>query len=253
MTYSIELDNCSIAFTHSAGQLREVLTSVSLTISPGEFVVLIGPSGCGKTTVLNTVAGFVPVSDGTVKVNGRMPDPASGKVGYILQEYALFPWRTVYQNIAFGLEIRGVALSERKERIDHYLRMMKLSNYAHHYPRQLSGGMKQRVAIARTLVVDPAILLMDEPFGALDAQTREELQDELLRIHVQTGKTIIFVTHSIEEGVYLGNRVVVLRGSPSTIVRVLETNRPPSDREFRVADQFFRSCKLLREALADGR
>lgn len=252
MKHSIELENCSVVFAHFDGQRREVLASVSLTVSPGEFVILIGPSGCGKTTVLNIVAGLVPVSEGIVRVNGRAPDPASGKIGYILQEYALFPWRTVYQNIAFGLEIRGVASSQRKERIDHYLRMMKLSNYAHLYPHQLSGGMKQRVAIARTLVVDPEILLMDEPFGALDAQTREELQDEMLRIHMQTGKTIIFVTHSIEEGVYLGNRVVVLRGSPSKIVRIFETKRPPSDRQFRVADQFFQSCKLLREALADG-
>jgi NitT/TauT family transport system ATP-binding protein len=245
----IDLADCSVVFEDTAGNQRTVLRKVTLDVAAGEFLVLIGPSGCGKTTLLNVVAGLVPVSSGSVKIDGAAPNPAGGLIGYMFQEYALFPWRTVFRNIEFGLEVRNVAPSERAEKVRHYLDMMRLSPYADHYPSQLSGGMKQRVALARTLVVDPTVLLMDEPFGALDAQTREELQDEILRIHAATGKTIVFVTHSIEESVYLGDRVVVLRGSPSSVVQILRTGRPALDRQFRMADQFFDSCKRLRETI----
>lgn len=249
---AIRLTDCSVAFADPKKGQRTVLNSFSLDVAQGEFLVLIGPSGCGKTTVLNVMAGLTTLAHGSVLINGERPNPAGGLIGYMFQDYGLFPWRTVARNIEFGLEVRRVPAEQRAERVAHFLRVMRLVDYTNYYPNQLSGGMRQRVALARTLVVDPSILLMDEPFAALDAQTREDLQDELLRIHAETGKTIVFVTHSIEEGVYLGDRVVVLRGSPSKIVRIVETPRQSLQENFRISDSFFVSCKVLREALTHG-
>lgn len=248
----IEMRNCDVAFGSNARAKQQILNSFSLDVSRGEFVVLVGPSGCGKTTVLNVMAGLVPLSAGTVTVSGSKPDPSRGSIGYMFQEYGLFPWRTVSQNIAFGLEIKRQNAAERRDRVEHFLGMMRLIKHADHYPHQISGGMRQRVALARTLIVNPSVLLMDEPFGALDPQTREELQDELRRIHAETNKTVVFVTHSIDEAIYLGDRVVVLKDSPTRIVQIIERDRKEIDTDFRISDRFFQSCKTLRAALSHG-
>lgn len=204
------------------------LKDIDLSIGKGEFVCLLGPSGCGKSTLLNAVAGFSNPTTGTISVEGRTISAPGPDRGMVFQEYALFPWMTVAQNVAFGLEIKGMARADIKIRVDELLLMLKLSDFRDRFPKDLSGGMRQRVAIARVLALDPPVLLMDEPFGALDSLTRRSLQDELLRIWSQMKKTIIFVTHSIEESIYLADRIVVMTYRPGTIkadVRV-EIPRP---------------------------
>ncbi len=195
------------------------LKDIDLEISPGEFVCLLGPSGCGKSTLLNAIAGFSLPTSGTLEVSGKPVTAPGPDRGMVFQEYALFPWMTVEANIAFGLDIRGTGSEEKARIVDDLLDMLGLKEFRHRFPKDLSGGMRQRVAIARVLALDPPIMLMDEPFGALDALTRRSLQDELLRIWRSVGKTIVFVTHSIEEAVYLGSRVVILTYRPGTIKR----------------------------------
>ena len=187
------------------------LKDIDLSIGKGEFVCLLGPSGCGKSTLLNAVAGFSNPTAGTITVEGRTISAPGPDRGMVFQEYALFPWMTVAQNVAFGLEIKGMARADIRTRVDELLVMLKLADFRDRFPKDLSGGMRQRVAIARVLALDPPVLLMDEPFGALDSLTRRSLQDELLRIWAQMKKTIIFVTHSIEESIYLADRIVVMK------------------------------------------
>jgi NitT/TauT family transport system ATP-binding protein len=194
---------------------------IDLDVARGEFVVLVGPSGCGKSTLLDLLGGLTTPSDGTILLDG---EPVSGPGldrGIVFQQYALLPWRTALGNIEFGLEATGVPRRERAERAKTFLDLVGLTGFENRHPHELSGGMKQRVAIARSLAYDPAVLLMDEPFAALDAQTRESLQDELLRIWERTGKTIVFITHSIDEAVYLGQRVAVLTSRPGRIKQVV--------------------------------
>ena len=221
---------------------REViaLRDIQLDIAPGEFVCLLGPSGCGKSTLLNAIAGFAPPTGGRITTghNGMavpVSEPGPDR-GMVFQEYALFPWMTVGQNIAFGLEIQQRPKAEIRAKVDELLAMLRLTEFRDRFPKDLSGGMRQRVAIARVLALDSPILLMDEPFGALDALTRRSLQDELLRIWQQFGKTIIFVTHSIEESIYLADRIVVMTYRPGTVKRdvTVEMPRPrdPSDPAF---------------------
>jgi NitT/TauT family transport system ATP-binding protein len=207
---------------------REVvaLKDIDLTINAGEFVCLLGPSGCGKSTLLNAIAGFALPSAGTIDALGQAVREPGPDRGMVFQEYALFPWMSVARNIAFGLEIKGWPKAEIKERVDSLLEMLRLTEFRERYPKDLSGGMRQRVAIARVLALDPPIMLMDEPFGALDALTRRSLQDELLRIWQATGKTIVFVTHSIEESIYLADRVVVMTYRPGTIKADLALDLP---------------------------
>lgn len=193
------------------------LKDIDLSIGKGEFVCLLGPSGCGKSTLLNAVAGFSNPTTGAITVDGRAISEPGPDRGMVFQEYALFPWMTVQQNVAFGLEIKGMARADINTRVDDLLLMLKLSDFRDRFPKDLSGGMRQRVAIARVLALDPPVLLMDEPFGALDSLTRRSLQDELLRIWAQMKKTIIFVTHSIEESIYLADRIVVMTYRPGTI------------------------------------
>jgi NitT/TauT family transport system ATP-binding protein len=195
------------------------LRDIQLEIAKGEFVCLLGPSGCGKSTLLNAVAGFSPPSAGTIRVEDRVITAPGPDRGMVFQEYALFPWMTVAQNIAFGLEIQNRPKDEIAARVTQLLDMLKLGDFRDRYPKDLSGGMRQRVAIARVLAIDSPILLMDEPFGALDALTRRNLQDELLRIWAEFGKTILFVTHSIEESIYLADRIVVMTYRPGTVKR----------------------------------
>ena len=195
------------------------LKDISLEVAAGEFVCLLGPSGCGKSTLLNAVAGFTTV-EGEITANGTPVTAPHPDRGMVFQEYALFPWMTVRKNIAFGLEMRGEAGIDA--RVGQLLDQMHLAEFAERFPKDLSGGMRQRAAIARLLALDSPILLMDEPFGALDALTRRNLQDELLRIWIGTRKTVLFVTHSIEEALYLADRIVVMTPRPGRIEKVID-------------------------------
>lgn len=208
--------------THDVVALKDI----NLEIPAGQFVCLLGPSGCGKSTLLNAVAGFVPPSSGTIDVNGIPVSGPGPDRGMVFQEYALFPWMTVGQNIAFGLEIQKVGQAAIKERVGALLAMLHLTDFRDRFPKDLSGGMRQRVAIARVLALDSPIMLMDEPFGALDALTRRNLQDELLKIWESLGKTILFVTHSIEESIYLADRIVVMTYRPGTVKRDMLVDIP---------------------------
>ncbi|MFI6362328.1 ABC transporter ATP-binding protein [Nocardia sp. NPDC050630] len=198
------------------------IEDISLELRDGEFLVLVGPSGSGKSTLLDLLGGLSKPSAGRILLDGK---PISGPGldrGIVFQQYALLPWRTARANIEFGLEAKGVRRRERRKIADEYLELVGLAGFGDRYPHELSGGMKQRVAIARSLAFDPEVLLMDEPFAALDAQTRESLQDELLRIWRATGKTILFITHGIDEAVYLGQRVAVLTSRPGRVKAVID-------------------------------
>ena len=212
------------------------LQDIDLAIEAGEFVCLLGPSGCGKSTLLNAVAGFAPPSSGEIVVEGRPVNAPGPDRGMVFQEYALFPWMTVAQNIAFGLEIQKKSKAEIEPTVNQLLDLLHLKDFRDRFPKDLSGGMRQRVAIARILALDSPIMLMDEPFGALDALTRRNLQDELLRIWEKLGKTILFVTHSIEESIYLADRIVVMTYRPGTVKRdqrvALPRPRDPSSADF---------------------
>ncbi|HEX7624294.1 MAG TPA: ABC transporter ATP-binding protein [Anaeromyxobacteraceae bacterium] len=217
---------------------REVLAldGIDLTIAPGELVCLLGPSGCGKSTLLNAIAGFAAPTAGTLLANGRPVAGPGPDRAMVFQEYALFPWMTVEANVAFGLELKGEPRAARRARVEELLRQLALWEFRDRYPKDLSGGMRQRVAIARVLAIDPPMLLMDEPFGALDALTRRNLQDELLRIWSALRKTIVFVTHGIEEAIYLADRVVVMTYRPGRVKRIvpvaLERPRDTASPEF---------------------
>ncbi len=207
-------------------QIFSALQNVSLTVNKGEFLTIVGPSGCGKSTLLDLIAGLALPTSGELFIDGkRITKPALDR-GIVMQGYALFPWRTVRHNVEFGLEVKGVPKKDRQEISDRFLKLVNLSGFADRYPYELSGGMKQRVAIARALAYDPEVLLMDEPFAAVDAQTRETLQDELLRIWEETRKTIIFVTHSIDEAVALADRVAVMSANPGTIKEIVKVGLP---------------------------
>ena len=202
------------------------LRDIHLDIPEGQFVCLLGPSGCGKSTLLNAVAGFSLPSSGVITVDGKTITGPGPDRGMVFQEYALFPWMTVEQNIGFGLEIKQMDKAEIQKRVDALLAMLGLGDFRSRFPKDLSGGMRQRVAIARVLALDSPIMLMDEPFGALDALTRRNLQDELLRIWAELKKTIIFVTHSIEEAIYLADRIVVMTYRPGTVKRDILVDLP---------------------------
>ena len=199
------------------GREMPVLDVASFAAREGEFITIIGPSGCGKSTLLHIMGGFIPAEAGTIKVYGSPVNGPGPDRGMMFQEFALFPWKTVAGNVAWGLEAQGFEKSKIEETVRRYLEIMGLAEFRNHYPAEISGGMKQRAALARVLAFDPKVLLMDEPFGALDAQTRETMQEEVTRIWERTRKTIVFVTHDIEEAVYLGDRVVVLSARPGRI------------------------------------
>jgi NitT/TauT family transport system ATP-binding protein len=226
-TSHITIRGVNKVFTTAGGPLV-ALQDINLEIPPGQFTCLLGPSGCGKSTLLNAVAGFALPSSGSIVANGRAVTGPGPERGMVFQEYALFPWMTVEQNIGFGLEIKGMPAPQIRARVADLLTMLSLSDFRQRFPKDLSGGMRQRVAIARVLALDSPIMLMDEPFGALDALTRRNLQDELLRIWAELKKTIIFVTHSIEEAIYLADRIVVMTYRPGTVKRdmVVELARP---------------------------
>jgi NitT/TauT family transport system ATP-binding protein len=225
MTAHIVIDNVSKVFDGD-GRRMVALQDISLEIPHGQFVCLLGPSGCGKSTLLNAIAGFAPPSSGRVLADGVPVAGPGPERGMVFQEYALFPWMTVEQNVGFGLEIKGMPRAQIAARVGELLKLLSLEDFAKRYPKDLSGGMRQRVAIARVLALDSPILLMDEPFGALDALTRRNLQDELLRLWAELKKTVIFVTHSIEEAIYLADRIVVMTYRPGTIKRDILVDLP---------------------------
>jgi len=216
------------------------LKDISLEVKKGEFVALVGPSGCGKSTLLDILAGLANSTTGTAFIDGKpITGPALDR-GIVFQGYALFPWRSVQQNVEFGLEIKQAPKARRKETSSHFINLVGLKGFEDRYPHELSGGMKQRAAIARALAYDPEVLLMDEPFAAVDAQTRETLQDELLRIWDATKKTIVFVTHSIEEAVFLADRVAVMTPNPGTVSGIIPIDllRPRQNSGIRSSPEF---------------
>jgi NitT/TauT family transport system ATP-binding protein len=205
------------------------LDDVSLQVGPREFVALLGPSGCGKSTLLYLVGGFLPTEKGTIRVEGAPVAGPGPDRGIVFQHFALFPWKTVRANVSYGLEKAGVERAERERRAQQFIDLVGLSGFEESYPSQLSGGMKQRAALARTLAIDPKILLMDEPFGALDAQTRSLMQGELIAIWQRSPKTVIFVTHDVQEAVYLAQRIVVMSARPGRVKAVVDSNVDRSD------------------------
>jgi NitT/TauT family transport system ATP-binding protein len=235
MSAAIQIQGVSQIFS---GQARQIvaLQQIDLQIPPGQFVCLLGPSGCGKSTLLNAIAGFVQPTSGSITCAGQAVLAPGPERGMVFQEYALFPWMTVQQNVGFGLEIKGMAKADIRQRVSQLLQQLNLQEFAQRFPKDLSGGMRQRVAIARVLALDSPVMLMDEPFGALDALTRRNLQDELLRLWAELKKTIVFVTHSIEEAIYLADRIIVMTYRPGTIKRDLSIDLPrlrdPASNEF---------------------
>ena len=228
---NLSLRDISKTFTSEKGEKIESLSSINLDIENEEFVCLLGPSGCGKTTLLRIIAGLDYPNTGRVELAGKVIDRPNPQLAMIFQEYSLYPWRTVVANIGFGLELRKVPAQERHSIIQKYVEIVGLEGFENSYPYELSGGMRQRAAVARALAVDPSILLMDEPFGALDAQTRNMLQQELLSIWEKTKKTILFVTHSVDEAVFLADRIVVLTPRPGRICEIISVDSPrPRDR-----------------------
>jgi sulfonate transport system ATP-binding protein len=221
----LEVRNLSKLYT-TEGKTMEALKQINLDIKENEFICFIGPSGCGKTTLLRIIAGLEEPSSGGIYLNGDLIKGPGPERGMVFQEYSLFPWRTVLDNVAFGPELQGVHKDERYERARQYIRMVDLERFEARFPHELSGGMKQRVAIARALVNDPKAILMDEPFGALDAQTRNIMQSELLRIWEKEKKTVVFVTHSVDEAIYLADRIVILSARPGSIKDIIEIDLP---------------------------
>jgi NitT/TauT family transport system ATP-binding protein len=225
MTIALEVAGLRKTFAKD-GKAIHILDVERFTAREGEFITIIGPSGCGKSTLLHMMGGFIGADAGEIRVYGQQVKEPGPDRGMMFQEFALFPWKTVAGNVAWGLETQGAPRAKIDEVVAKYLEMTGLADFRNHYPAELSGGMKQRVALARVLAFDPKVLLMDEPFGALDAQTRETMQEEVTRLWERTGKTIVFVTHDIEEAVYLGDRVVVLTARPGRIREEVKIDLP---------------------------
>jgi NitT/TauT family transport system ATP-binding protein len=220
----ILFDHVSKIFPRNGGDFT-VLEDVCFSVGEREFVAIVGPSGCGKTTLLRIVAGLDRPSLGSVRVGGRRVAGPGPDRAVVFQQFALFPWKTVRENIAFGLKCKNVSRRERDRVVERYLNLLGMAGTEESYPHQLSGGMQQRVAIARSYAIDPEVLLMDEPFGALDAQTRTVMQEELIRISRVSPRTVLFVTHSVEEAVYLADRVVVLSRNPGRVVEIIDVRQ----------------------------
>ena len=218
----IVIEGLSKTYNEGTASAVEAIRDVDLDIEAGEFVTIVGPSGCGKSTLMEIVAGLIPKSSGSVRISDDEVTGPRQEIGVVFQEYSLFPWRTVQRNAEFGLEVMGVNGEERRDRAKEMLDLVGLEGFEDAHPDELSGGMQQRVAIARTLAADPDILLMDEPFGALDEQTRMYMGEELLRIWAETDKTVIFITHSLQESVLLSDRVAVMSDRPGQIREIID-------------------------------
>jgi NitT/TauT family transport system ATP-binding protein len=248
----IAIDRLSKTFDTARGSRHLALIDVSLEVAQGAFVSILGPSGCGKSTLLYMVGGFIAPSTGTVQVNGRPVTGPGRDRGPVFQEFALFPWKTVLGNVRYGLDQQGMPGPQAEARARALIAKVRLGGYESFYPKELSGGMKQRVAIARTLAYEPAILLMDEPFGALDAHTRTRLQNDLLDIWERDRKTVLFVTHSVEEAVFLSDRVVVLTRSPGRIKASIAIDLPrPRRRAALLVDRRYQQCVVDIERLME--
>ena len=240
----IRFENVSKEFTVRAddgGAAKRFVAvhEVTLDVTPGEFLVLVGPSGCGKSTLLDLLAGLALPTSGRVLIDGRPVTGPARDRGVVFQQYALFPWLTVRKNVEFGLKVAGVPKAQRRERADYFIRMVGLEQFADALPKMLSGGMKQRCAIARAYAVNPSILLMDEPFGALDALTRVKLQEQLLDTWNREKRTVMFITHDVDEAVFLSNRVIVMAARPGRIYDVIDVNLPyPRNEEVRLSPEF---------------
>ncbi|MDV7213891.1 ABC transporter ATP-binding protein [Azotobacter beijerinckii] len=256
MSSSIVARDLRMEFTaqNESGRAERVvaLEHFDLEVRAGEFLSVLGPSGCGKSTFLSILAGLAEKSGGSIRIDGRPLEGINANQGVVFQGYALFPWRTVLENIEVGLEIRGVGKAERRERAREYLELVGLGGFGARYPHEISGGMKQRVAIARSLVYEPEVLLMDEPFAALDAQTREILQAELLRIWDARKKTIVFITHSLDEAIFLSDRIAVMTHRPGRVKEILEVPLPrPRPAELRNSEEFVHLRQRAWEVLKD--
>ena len=251
MRGSVVFDRVEKRYAVDGGDVL-ALEAIEATVGEGEFVCLLGPSGCGKSTLLRIVAGLIPASGGRVLIGAQPVQGCGPDRAFVFQDYALFPWMTVQDNVAFGLAARGVAPEEQRRRALELLKIVGLSQFAEKYPHHLSGGMKQRVSIARALAVEPQILLMDEPFGALDAQTRSVMQDELLRIWARFRKTVIFVTHSISEALLLADTVLLMSARPGRVKSVLRIDlaRPRDESEPRMIELRRRLLAELSEEIA---
>ncbi|GIF20469.1 NitT/TauT family transport system ATP-binding protein [Actinoplanes tereljensis] len=248
---AVVVDNVTKVFNQGRSDEVTALSDVELTVGDGEFVSLIGPSGCGKSTLLRLVADLIQPTTGTVTVAGKSADKArrDQDYGIAFQQAGLFEWRTVLRNVELPLELRGLKKAERRAKAEEMLALVGLADFAGHYPAQLSGGMQQRVAIARALAVQPPLLLMDEPFGALDEMTRERLQTELLGICAKTGTSTVFVTHSISEAVFLSTKVVVMSARPGRITASIDVDLPARDEAARQSEKYFEHVTAVRQAL----
>lgn len=235
---AIKIEQLSKVFPRQKDAV-EVIKGIDLDIKEGDFVSIVGPSGCGKSTFLHIVGGFIDKTAGRVLVRGNEVSKPGPDRGMMFQESALFPWRKVYGNVAWGLELQKLSKSEISERVEYYLKLVGLWDFRNHLPSELSGGMRQRVSLAKTLAINPDVLLMDEPFGALDAQTREVMQDELQRIWSESKKSVLFVTHDIDEAVYLSDYVVVLSKRPAIAKEIVDIKLPrPRNLEIRKSYEF---------------
>lgn len=220
-TPAMDIEKLGKVYTRGKEEVTAI-QEISLQIPEGKFVSIVGPSGCGKSTFLHIVGGFIPKTRGTVRIRGKEVDKPGPDRGMMFQESALFPWKNVFDNVAWGLEIQGMEKAKRDEIVEHYLKLVNLWDFRKNLPSELSGGMKQRISLARVLAFNPDVLLMDEPFGALDAQTREKMQVELQRIWQESNKSVMFVTHDIDEAVFLSDIVVVFSGRPAVIKEIIE-------------------------------
>jgi NitT/TauT family transport system ATP-binding protein len=248
--YKLQAIDLTKIFTDAKGGTITAIDHVNLQVSDGEFVMIVGPSGCGKTTLINILGGLGEATGGQVLLDGKPVDGPGADRGMVFQGYSLFPWLTVQKNVEFGLKMKKLPKEKRASQAKKYIELVGLSGFEEAYPKQLSGGMKQRVAIARTLANEPEILLMDEPFGALDAQTRVVMQELLAKISEQTGTTILFITHDIDEAVLLGDRIYVMSRRPGTIREVLDVNIPGErSHESLVLPEFLETKKRIMDML----
>lgn len=247
--WMLEIRTVSKTFATEKGEHVQALAGIDFSVAEQEVICILGPSGCGKTTLLRLIAGLDQPTSGEILVEGIAVTAPSPRMAMIFQEYSLYPWRTVIDNIAFGLEVRGMDQKDRYAAADRYLHLVGLEGFRGSYPYELSGGMRQRIAVARALAIEPAVLLMDEPFGALDAQTRNLMQRELLEIHAKTHKTILFVTHSVDEAVFLADRIVVLTARPGQVHEIIPVldHRP---RE-RTAPEFVQVRRKVLDLIAE--
>jgi NitT/TauT family transport system ATP-binding protein len=248
---NLSVNGVSLIYEAGAGSVL-ALDGISFEVRPNEFTVIVGPSGCGKSSLLYIAAGLTQATSGHIHTGGKMVTEPGADRGMVFQSYTLFPWLTVRSNVEYGLKRKGVAPAERQKIVDHYLSEIGLAAFADHYPKQLSGGMMQRVAIARALANDPDILLMDEPFGALDSQTRHSMQRLLLRVWEQSLKTVAFVTHDIDEAILLGDRVIVMTARPGKVKADIRIDIPrPRDPEIMLEPEFIAIKRRIIAELRD--